>query len=801
MKRLILALTICLSAIVNNAQNFCSGHIRDSSWQQCINNGTQALIVYEWFTDQSDSSCDVTAVKYGNNIGNGPYTYTVNKPAANGYNNFAVFAGGGSMPPNWNVPHYLVLQYANGNESDSIWYTPYSCISGCTDPNQISYNPWATVDDGSCSNTTSCDPWDHEIIIEVTLDNWPGETSWTLVSLSDGGFPAQAPIGEYDFQDQGQTYTYTVCVDTLGFEFIINDTYGDGLGGSTSGGPIDGNVVIYNCNGDTIWSLQPGVPNGNFGNVWYSGPQYGSPCGGITPVLGCTDPMYQEFNSAANTDDGSCLTPHIFGCTDQMAFNYDPAATMQQFVPTCNYTLTLQDGAGDGWGNSYLGIHQNGNLWTFRVQSGNYVKQFGLPLVSNYPIEVYYFEVSGPQQTPEEVEFQTWHNSFILVNDLGDTLLAEGLNPFANNGNGALQPFEEPFWSKYGALPNCGNSCEPVVFGCTDSTSLNYDPLANTDNGTCIPIIYGCTNNLAFNYNPNATVDDGSCIPTIVGCMDPTSFNYNPLANVDDGSCIYFGCTDPTALNYDPTANVDNGTCIYPIYGCTDPTMFNYDPNANVDDGSCIPVIYGCMDPTMFNYDSTANTDNGSCIPIMFGCIDSTALNYDPMANTDNGTCILPIIGCTDPNAYNYDPTANVPDSSTCLYDAGCITGAGNPYWLNDQCYAWVINIDPYCCDVTWDASCQSTYDYCDQNSNWTDIEELVADGGIVIYPNPTKGILNIATSRISNVLITIFNISGQIVINETNEKTIDINHLENGVYFINVTVGDLVYIRKVIKQ
>ena len=95
----------------------------------------------------------------------------------------------------------------------------------------------------------------------------------------------------------------------------------------------------------------------------------------------------------------------------------------------------------------------------------------------------------------------------------------------------------------------------------------------------------------------------------------------------------------------------------------------------------------------------------------------------------------------------------------------------------------------------------QNTYDYCDQNSTWTDIEELVVDGGVVIYPNPTKDILNIATSRIQNVLITMFNISGQTVINQTNEKTIDISHLENGVYFMNVTVGDLVYIRKVIKQ
>ena len=187
---------------------------------------------------------------------------------------------------------------------------------------------------------------------------------------------------------------------------------------------------------------------------------------------------------------------------------------------------------------------------------------------------------------------------------------------------------------------------------------------------------------------------------------------------------------------------------------------FNYNANANTDDGSCEPYIFGCTDPTAFNYDSTANTDNGSCIPVIYGCTDSTALNYDPNANTNNGTCITAIPGCTDPNAYNYDPTANVPDSSACLYDAGCVGGPGNPYWLNNQCYAWVINIDPYCCDIEWDASCQSTYDYCDQNSTWTGIEDLIVDGGLVIYPNPSTGELNIATSRVSQCFnYNVFNI------------------------------------------
>ena len=67
-----------------------------------------------------------------------------------------------------------------------------------------------------------------------------------------------------------------------------------------------------------------------------------------------------------------------------------------------------------------------------------------------------------------------------------------------------------------------------------------------------------------------------------------------------------------------------------------------------------------------------------------------------------------------DPNAYNYEPTANVNDSLSCLYSAGCITGAGYPYWLNDECYAWVISVDDYCCENEWDTICQATYNYCD---------------------------------------------------------------------------------------
>jgi hypothetical protein len=142
--------------------------------------------------------------------------------------------------------------------------------------------------------------------------------------------------------------------------------------------------------------------------------------------------------------------------------------------------------------------------------------------------------------------------------------------------------------------------------------------------------------------------------------------------------------------------------------------MYNFNPLANVDNNSCIPFIYGCTDPSMLNYNPQANTEDFSCIPYVYGCTDSSAFNYDSTANTDNGSCIAIVEGCMDVNAYNYSVEANTNDSVACLYAANCITGPGIPYWLNDPCYAWVLEVDEYCCENEWDTICQATYDYCD---------------------------------------------------------------------------------------
>jgi len=281
--------------------------------------------------------------------------------------------------------------------------------------------------------------------------------------------------------------------------------------------------------------------------------------------------------------------------------------------------------------------------------------------------------------------------------------------------------------------------------------------------------------------------------------MDTASYNYDPLANTDNGTCIpvVLGCTNPIALNYCDSCNTDDFSCILPIYGCTDSTMFNYNPLANVDNSSCIPFVFGCTDPSMLNYDALANTEDFSCVPYIYGCMDSTALNYDSLANTDNESCVTIVEGCMDQSAYNYDISANVHDSISCLYDAGCITGAGNPYWLNDPCYAWVILVDDYCCENEWDDICQLTYNYCDNTYTGPIPTREGLENALIVYPNPTKDKVNIN----KNVDINVYNYIGDMIISKQNINVLDMSKISSGMYMLQITYENKIINKRIIKK
>ena len=202
------------------------------------------------------------------------------------------------------------------------------------------------------------------------------------------------------------------------------------------------------------------------------------------------------------------------------------------------------------------------------------------------------------------------------------------------------------------------------------------------------------------------------------------------------------------------------------------------------------------MDPSMLNYDALANTEDFTCIPFIYGCMDSTALNYDPLANTDNESCIAAVEGCMDQSAYNYNSIANVSDSLSCLFDAGCVTGPGNPYWLNDPCYAWVIDVDDYCCNNTWDGDCQSLYNYCEDGWTGTTFLHEFRDQ-LIVYPNPAINQININKF----VDIRVYNIIGDMIISENNINVLDVSKIKPGMYTLQIMYKNKLINKRIIKQ
>jgi len=245
-------------------------------------------------------------------------------------------------------------------------------------------------------------------------------------------------------------------------------------------------------------------------------------------------------------------------------------------------------------------------------------------------------------------------------------------------------------------------------------------------------------------------------------------------------------------------SDIDNdGVCDeLEIVGCMDQTAFNYNELAT-DPADCEPLIFGCTDATQYNYNPEANTDNGSCIPYIDGCTDSSAFNYDPLATADNGSCIEIVEGCADLQAYNYEALVNIPDPESCLYEAiGCVTGLGEPYgdgyWLNDMCFAWLIQADPYCCEEGWDNTCQETFDYCSA----TGIEAILAGDDLVVYPNPVGDVLNIN----KNVDLDVFDSAGRLIISEINTNAIDASLWTPGTYTLRIIWNNRTVIKRIVK-
>jgi hypothetical protein len=314
----------------------------------------------------------------------------------------------------------------------------------------------------------------------------------------------------------------------------------------------------------------------------------------------------------------------------------------------------------------------------------------------------------------------------------------------------------------------CDENEPPVIFGCTDDTALNYNPVANADNGSCIADVPGCIIPSACNYNAEATSYDGSCeFSSCVGCTNQTACNYNPDATIAansmctfpsstvvdcDGNCNndsdgdgvcdeleIFGCTDAGANNYNQYATEDNGTCLFLTGGCVLPFACNYDEEADYLIFSMCDLNFPCtsglapqgpataaMNPICNQPGACNYLEEGpcvytaECIDAVTGCMDPSACDYDSNAVFPALCDYITCQGCTTPSACNYDPEATIANGS-CEFEscAGCTDDAAANYdataTVDDGSCEFPGCIIPGACN--YDAAANVSDDSCDFES------------------------------------------------------------------------------------
>jgi len=114
--------------------------------------------------------------------------------------------------------------------------------------------------------------------------------------------------------------------------------------------------------------------------------------------------------------------------------------------------------------------------------------------------------------------------------------------------------------------------------------------------------------------------------------------------------------------------------------------------------------------------------------------------------------------------------------------DGVLIPGATSQTYTATQSGAYVVR-------VTDSNGCWFSYSSMFDHSVITDISSFDNSFRFTVYPNPSNGIINLSSEILpgTNFSVQVLDSRGRLVANEKNQMVLDLIHLENGVYFMNV--------------
>lgn len=87
-------------------------------------------------------------------------------------------------------------------------------------------------------------------------------------------------------------------------------------------------------------------------------------------------------------------------------------------------------------------------------------------------------------------------------------------------------------------------------------------------------------------------------------------------------------------------------------------------------------------------------------------------------------------------------------------------------------------------------------------SGNLLSIKDFSLDNSISIHPNPTNDVINLSVSKSVNInSVELYNIIGKLVLKTDNAKSLDLSHLESGVYLLKVSTDLGSLTKKVIRN
>ena len=530
-------------------------------------------------------------------------------------------------------------EFTLNNGGTSISLNIIQSFIGCMDVNSINYDPYATMNDGSCLYGY-CDEDEDLIFIELQTDAWGFETS---INLSD--YMGQTYLSIPDFTNNTLN-SFSLCLPDSGiYSFTINDEFGDGVCCDYG----DGYYNIYACD-DLISS---GASFGESETIIIESCEFQS-----TDLLGCMDASAFNYNPLANIDNDTCL---YFDCPNDV----NPDADNLFYAPAGSVVI------------------------------GNDIQ---LPIVPIGEVYQEYIQFYAPSQLDLDGTSIQFNNVQITAIDN----LPSGINYQCSSGNcgfssneiGCIGLLGTPLESGSFDLAISASVSVSYDAGILGNIDIDFD-IPYYGGNTWLDFA-GVDASVINSIVPNITliVQESSIVS---GCTDPSANNYDPFSNLEDGSCDYEIVCDGlwSIINLQTTSSsediswevlnssgelISSSSMIY-----QDNSEYNIDVCLNQDEYYYLYTSDSQGDSWMnAKFDISLYCDSdlfsvlnvsppqgyfhqyslfSSCSP-QLGCTDVEALNFDSIANVDNGICIYPISGCTDSFAINYSELAVIDDGS-----------------------------------------------------------------------------------------------------------------------------------------